>query len=220
MQGDPEIDEFLNEHLTAELTAVNQYFLDARMLQNWGLPGLAKVFRARSMDEMRDAEELIDRILYFAGHPNLQRLDTVRVGETPKEMIELGLRLEIDAIERLRRGVALAVEKGDIGTREMLAHMLSEEEEEHADYFESQLEAIEHVGLQRLGREPTREELAAEVDLPTARLDELDQLGVRPASLDAPVGEHGSTTSLGDLVEDPDAADAPMQEASLGMLRR
>ena len=147
MQGDPEIDEFLNEHLTAELTAVNQYFLNAKMLQNWGLPGLAALFRERSLEEMRDAEELIDRILYFAGHPNLQRLDTIRIGETPKEMIELGLQLEIDAIDRLRRGVELAVEKGDIGTREMLASMLAEEEE-HADYFESQLDAIEHVGLQ------------------------------------------------------------------------
>lgn len=147
MQGDPKIDEFLNEHLTAELTAVNQYFLNAKMLENWGLPGLARVFRERSLDEMRDAEELIDRILYFEGHPNLQRLDTIRIGETPKEMIELGLQLETDAIARLRRGVALAVEKGDIGTREMLAGMLAEEEE-HADYFESQLDAIEHVGLQ------------------------------------------------------------------------
>lgn len=147
MQGDAEIRDFLNEHLTAELTAVNQYFLDAKMLESWGLPGLATVFRERSMDEMRDAEELIDRILYLDGHPNLQRLETVRTGESPREMIELALQLETDAIARLRRGVELAVGKGDIGSREMLARMLSEEEE-HADYFESQLEAIKHVGVE------------------------------------------------------------------------
>ncbi len=147
MQGAPEIIEFLNEHLTAELTAINQYFLNAKMLEDWGLPGLAKLFRDRSFEEMRDAEELMDRILYFDGHPNLQRLETIRVGETPLEMIELGLELEKAAIERLQRGVELTVEKGDTGTREMLAEMLAEEEG-HADYFESQLDAIEHVGLQ------------------------------------------------------------------------
>ncbi len=147
MIGDEEILEFLNEHLTLELTAVNQYFLSAKMLEDWGLPGLAELFRGRSMEEMVDAEELMDRILYLEGHPNLQRLNTVRVGEDPVEMIELGLELEEDAVERLQRGVALAVEKGDIGTREMLAEMVAEEEE-HADYFRTQLDVIERVGLQ------------------------------------------------------------------------
>ena len=147
MQGDADIVEFLNEHLTAELTIINQYFLNSRMLHNWGLPGLAKLFHDRSMDEMNDSVELIDRILYFEGHPNLQRLDTVRIGETPREMIELALQCEKEAIERLQRGVELAVEKRDAGTRGMLETMLREEEE-HADDFESQLEAIEMVGLQ------------------------------------------------------------------------
>lgn len=147
MQGDDEVLELLNEHLTAELTGINQYFLDAKMLENWGLPGLAKLFRDRSFEEMRDAEELMDRILYLDGHPNLQRLDSVRVGETPVEMIELGLEFEKSAIERLKRGIELAVSKGDHGTREMLAEMLLEEEE-HADYFESQLHSIELVGVQ------------------------------------------------------------------------
>jgi bacterioferritin len=146
MQGDDDVIEFLNEHLTAELTAINQYFLDAKMLENWGLPGLASWFRERSFDEMRDAEELIDRILYFEGHPNLQRLDSVRVGESPREMIDLGLELEREAIDRLRRGIELAVARSDHGTRELLAKMLTEEEE-HADAFESQLEAIRLVGL-------------------------------------------------------------------------
>lgn len=147
MQGDADIVEFLNEHLTAELTIINQYFLNSRMLENWGLPGLAKVFRDRSMDEMNDSVELIDRILYYEGHPNLQRLDTVRIGESPLEMITLALECEKEAIERLQRGVELAVEKHDAGTREILAGMLREEEE-HADGFESQLEAIERVGIQ------------------------------------------------------------------------
>ncbi|MBW3665493.1 MAG: bacterioferritin [Actinobacteria bacterium] len=147
MQGDSDVVELLNEVLTAELTAVNQYFLNAKMLEGWGLPGLATVFRDRSMDEMRDAEELIDRILYLEGHPNLQRLDALRSGESPKEMIELGLQVETEAIDRLRRGVELALDKGDIGTREMLAGMLTDEEE-HANYLESQLDAIELVGLQ------------------------------------------------------------------------
>lgn len=147
MQGDDEVLELLNEHLTAELTGINQYFLDAKVLEDWGLPGLAKLFRDRSFEEMRDAEELMERILYLDGHPNLQRLDTIRIGETPVEMIELGLAFEKTAIERLQRGIELAVSKGDHGTREMLAEML-QEEEEHADYFESQLRAIELVGVE------------------------------------------------------------------------
>lgn len=147
MQGDADIVEFLNEHLTAELTIINQYFLNSRMLHNWGLPGLAKLFHDRSMDEMNDSVELIDRILYFEGHPNLQRLDTVRVGETPQEMIELALECEQEAIERLQRGVELAVEKRDAGTRGVLEQMLREEEE-HADGFEAQLEAIRLMGIE------------------------------------------------------------------------
>ena len=147
MQGDDEIIEFLNDHLTLELTAINQYFLNTKMLDDWGLPGLAKLFRDRSFEEMVDAEELMDRILYLDGHPNLQRLNTVRVGEDPMEMIQLGLELEQGAIENLHRGVALAVDKGDVGTREMLAEMVREEEE-HADYFETQLSVIDRVGLE------------------------------------------------------------------------
>ncbi len=147
MQGDNDVIDFLNEHLTGELTIINQYFLNSRMLENWGLPGLARLFHDRSMEEMKDSVELIDRILYFDGHPNLQRLDTVRIGETPLEMIELALECEREAIERLQRGVELAVDKRDTGTRELLAGMLREEEE-HADYFESQLDAIGHVGLE------------------------------------------------------------------------
>ena len=147
MQGDAEIVEFLNEHLTAELTIINQYFLNSRMLHNWGLPGLATRFHDLSIAEMNDSVELIDRVLYFSGHPNLQRLDTVRIGETPKEMIELALECELEAIERLQRGVELAVGAHDAGTRGMLEQMLRDEEE-HADEFESMLEVIGMVGIE------------------------------------------------------------------------
>ncbi|MDP9021224.1 MAG: bacterioferritin [Actinomycetota bacterium] len=146
MQGDERVIDFLNEHLTAELTIISQYFLNAKMLENWGLPGLAKVFRDISFEEMRDAENLIDRILYLEGHPNLQRLDTIRVGEDPREQIELALDCERGAIQRLRSGVELCVEVGDHGTRELVAEMLTEEEA-HTDFLESQLDVIDRVGL-------------------------------------------------------------------------
>lgn len=146
MAGD-EMLEFLNEHLTAELTGINQYFLNAKMLENWGLPGLAKLFRDRSYEEMRDAESLMERILYLDGHPNLQRLDNLRVGEAPIEMLELGLEFEREAIARLQRGIDLAGRGSDHGTRTLLEGMLREEEG-HADYYEAQLSAIERVGEQ------------------------------------------------------------------------
>jgi bacterioferritin len=147
MQGDADVIEFLNEHLTLELTAINQYFLNGKLLENWGLPGLAKLFRDLSLDEMKDTEELIDRILYLEGHPNLQRLNTVQVGEDPVEMIELAVDVEKGAIATLVRGIELAVDKSDWGTRELLAKMLTEEEE-HLDYFESQLDVISRVGVE------------------------------------------------------------------------
>jgi len=145
MQGDDEVIELLNEVLTAELTAVNQYFLDARMLQNWGYERLGSKFYEESIDEMKDADHLIERILYFDGMPNLQRLGTIRVGETAPEKLTVALDLEKEAIERLNRGIALCTEKGDNGTRELLEGIL-EGEEEHADWLESQLELIRQVG--------------------------------------------------------------------------
>lgn len=147
MRGNERVIEFLNDHLTAELTIINQYFLNAKMLENWGLRGLAKVFRDLSLEEMEDAEKIIDRILYLEGHPNLQRMGTVRIGEDPKEQIEVALDCEKAAIERLRGGVELCVEVGDWGTREIAADMLAEEEE-HADFFESQLDVITRVGIE------------------------------------------------------------------------
>jgi bacterioferritin len=156
VQGDPEILEFLNEVLTAELTAVNQYFLHAKMCSNWGYEHLAEKIRSESMDEMRDADALIERILYFDGHPNLQRLGTIRVGETVDEQLRLDLELERAAIERYNRGIELAVSKSDNGTRHLLEEQL-EGEESHADWLETQLSLIEQVGLENYLSEQIRD---------------------------------------------------------------
>ena len=145
MQGDPQIIDLLNEVLTAELTAVNQYFLDAKMYDNWGYERLAERFRSESIDEMKDADHLIERLLYLEGHPNLQRLGTIRTGESPVEKLSLALTLEQDAIARLNPGIALCVERGDNGSRDLLAGIL-EGEEDHADWLEGQLSLVEQLG--------------------------------------------------------------------------
>ena len=145
MQGNEDVIELLNDVLTAELTAVNQYFVDAKMLDNWGLTKLGGHFREDSIDEMKDADELIERILYLDGVPNLQRLGSVRVGETAVEKLELALDLEKAAIQRLNDGVARCTAAGDNGSRELLEKILAGEEE-HADWLETQLEAIRQVG--------------------------------------------------------------------------
>jgi len=145
LQGDPRILELLNQHLTFELTAVNQYFLNSRMCANWGYARLAKRHREIAMEEMRDTEELIDRILYLDGHPNLQRLGTVRVGENPVEQIRLAVELERTAVRNLDEYVGVCVEVGDQGTREFLAAMIAEEEH-HVDWWETQLTTLEQLG--------------------------------------------------------------------------
>ncbi len=145
MQGNEAVLEFLNDVLTAELTAINQYFVDAKMMANWGYQRLAAKVRADSIDEMGDAEKLIDRILYLDGVPNLQRLGSVRVGETVPEKLALALQVETEAIDRLNKGIALCVEVGDNGSREVAETILAGEEE-HADWLETQLELIRQVG--------------------------------------------------------------------------
>lgn len=145
MQARPEIIELLNEVLTAELTAINQYFAHAKMQENWGYLRLAEHTRAESIDEMKHAESVIERILYFDGTPNLQRLGAVRVGETVPEQFRLDLAVEHEALERFNRGIALARDTGDNGTRELLARMLVEEEH-HIGYLETQLALIESLG--------------------------------------------------------------------------
>ena len=145
MQGNPAVIELLNDVLTAELTAVNQYFVDAKMCANWGYERMAGKFREDSIDEMKDAESLIDRILYLDGVPNMQRLGTVRVGETVPEKLTLALVVEKEAIDRLNAGIAKCVEVGDNGSRELLEGILTGEED-HADWLEAQLELISQVG--------------------------------------------------------------------------
>jgi bacterioferritin len=145
MNGDPEIIELLNEVLTAELTAINQYFIHAKMQENWGYARLAEHTRDESIDEMKHADTVIERILYFEGVPNMQRMNPVRVGETVTEQFQLDLAVEHEAIERFNRGIELAVAKSDNGTRELLESMLVSEEE-HADWLETQLGLITHLG--------------------------------------------------------------------------
>jgi bacterioferritin len=148
VQGNPEVVSLLNEILTAELTAINQYFLDAKMMSNWGFERLGERFHQDSIEEMKDADALIERILYFDGMPNLQRLNAIRIGETAVEKIQLALEVEREAIERLNRGIALAVTHADNGTRELLEDMLTGEEEQ-ANWLETQLAAINTIGAER-----------------------------------------------------------------------
>ena len=145
MSGSARVIELLNEVLTAELTAVNQYFIHAKMCDNWGYERLGKHNREESIGEMKDADELIERILYLEGVPNLQRLGTVMVGETVPEQLNLDLQNERDAIDRLNRGIALCVEEGDNGSRDLLEDIL-EGEEAHADWLESQLHLVAELG--------------------------------------------------------------------------
>ena len=148
MQGTPEVLEVLNEVLTAELTAINQYFAHAKMCENWGYQKLAKKKREESMEEMRDAEAIIDRILYFDGVPNMQRLGPISLGEDPVEQHRADLVLEKAAVDRLNRGIALCRDKADNGTREILEGILKGEEEA-VDWLEGQLHIVEEIGKEK-----------------------------------------------------------------------
>jgi bacterioferritin len=145
VRRDNDIVELLNDVLTAELTAVNQYFVDSKMFDNWGYERLAEKFREESISEMKDADDLIGRILFLEGVPNLQRLGTLRVGETAREKFDAALAVEYEAIDRLNAGIARCVAAGDNGTRELLEHVL-EGEEEFTDWLETQVELIRQVG--------------------------------------------------------------------------
>ena len=146
VQGNDRILEILNDVLTAELTAVNQYFLHGKMCEHWGYRRLGAYIKHESIDEMRHAEQITDRILFFDGIPNFQRYFALHIGETVPEQFASDLQVEYTAIARLNAGIAVAVELGDIGTRELLAGILVAEEE-HADWLETQLETIEQIGL-------------------------------------------------------------------------
>lgn len=156
MQGSPTMLEFLNEALTAELTAINQYFAHSKLCENWGWQRLAAKYREESMEEMRDAEHLMDRILLLDGMPNLQRLGSVRIGETVREQLDVDRELEIDAIERYRRGVELAVAEGDPGTRELLERLVVGEES-HLDWIDTQLTMIDDIGIELYTQAQIRE---------------------------------------------------------------
>ena len=145
MQGDPEIIEALNEVLTAELTAINQYFIHHKMCEGWGYQRLSANKRKESIEEMNDADRLIERILYLDGIPNMQRMNPVRVGEDPIEMHKLDLQVENEAIERLNKAIALCRDKGDNGSRDLLEQILRGEEE-GADWLEGQLHIVEQIG--------------------------------------------------------------------------
>jgi bacterioferritin len=145
MKGDPRVIEILNEVLTAELTAINQYFIHYKMLDNWGYGRLARVKRKESIEEMKHADDVIERILLLEGVPNMQRLSSVKVGENPVEMHELDLALEKAAVDRLNRGVAVATQAADNGTRALFEALLTEDERA-VDWLEAHLNLVQEVG--------------------------------------------------------------------------
>ncbi|HVY26838.1 MAG TPA: bacterioferritin [Polyangiaceae bacterium] len=145
MRGDAEILDVLNEILTSELTAINQYFIHYKMCENWGYKRLAKKKREESIEEMKHADKVIERILYLGGVPNMQRLSPVRVGEEPIEMHKLDLTLELEAVARLNRAIQLCLSKNDGGTRDLVEKILSEEEDA-IDWLEAQLHQLADMG--------------------------------------------------------------------------
>jgi bacterioferritin len=147
MKGNDEVLTLLNNLLTNELTAINQYFIHAKMCQNWGFDRLAHKVREESIDEMRHADQVISRILFLEGVPNLQRLNKLHVGETVKEQLEGDLQLEYTAIAFLNQGIETTRRVGDNASEDMFTKILVSEEE-HADWLETQLELIRQVGEQ------------------------------------------------------------------------
>ena len=147
MQGSERVIDYLNRVLLNELTAINQYFLHSRMLKNWGISGLAKHEYEESVDEMRHADKLIERILFLDGLPNLQDIGKLFVGESTKEILECDLRLEELAIPLVREAIAACEEESDYVSRELLEEIL-EGEEDHVDWLETQLGLIERMGLE------------------------------------------------------------------------
>jgi bacterioferritin len=147
MKGKEEVLELLNQLLTNELTAINQYFVHAKMCENWGYSRLAEKIRAESIDEMRHADQVITRILFLEGVPNLQRYHKLRIGESVREQLESDLQLEYAAIEFLNKGIDAARRSNDNASEDMMTKILVSEEE-HTDWIESQLELMRQVGDQ------------------------------------------------------------------------
>ncbi|MEO1405440.1 MAG: bacterioferritin [Pseudomonadota bacterium] len=147
MKGNPEIIALLNDALKKELTAINQYFLHARMLKDWGVTKLGEKEYKESIEEMEHADWLIERILFLGGLPNLQKLDKLKIGENVKEIIEADLALEMDGHKGYTAAVAKSEELKDFVSRDLFAKIL-QSEEEHIDYLETQLELIEQMGIE------------------------------------------------------------------------
>ncbi len=145
MRGDERVIEFLNEQLSAELTAINQYFLHSKMQDNFGWTKLAAHTRAESIEEMTHAEVLTDRILFLEGLPNFQRLFPLKIGQTPKQMFEADMTIEVAAIDRLRRGAEYMRSVSDITSAKLFETILADEEH-HVDYLETQLALLEQLG--------------------------------------------------------------------------
>lgn len=148
MKGHPEVIKALGDILAAELSAINQYFLHAKMCEHWGYGKLAAKKREESIEEMRDASALMDRILFLDGIPNMQRMDPVKVGEDPIEQHRVDLAIELAAVERLNIAIELCRAKGDGGTRELLERILKGEESS-VDWLESQLHVVDDIGKER-----------------------------------------------------------------------
>jgi bacterioferritin len=148
MLRDPKVIEHLNTQLTNELTAINQYFLHARTLDHWGVTKLGKQEYAESIEEMKHADELIQRILFLDGLPNVQRMNQIAVGETVEEILQADMRLEDKALDDLRTGIAYCESVRDFVSRDLLLHIL-ENEEEHVDFLDRQFDLIKQIGIER-----------------------------------------------------------------------
>ena len=147
MKGNDEVIQVLQDVLCAELTAVNQYFVHARMCENWGYRSLAAYVRKEAIEEMQHAQKVIDRILYFDGAPNMQKYLKINVGKTVPEQFQFDLEVEYQAVPRLNKGIEVARGQGDNGTRALLEEIL-EDEEEHVDWLEAQLHMIKEIGVE------------------------------------------------------------------------
>jgi bacterioferritin len=146
MKGNASVIDALNEVLTAELTGINQYFVHGRMCENWGYKRLWEKLREESIDEMKHADKLIERVLYLEGIPNLQRLGKINIGENVPEQLKSDLALEKDAVDRLNRTIELCRSVGDHGSRHLLEDMLVSEED-HLNWIEAQIGLIEQLGV-------------------------------------------------------------------------
>ena len=147
MKGDPKVLDFLQQVLKAELTAINQYFLHAEMMENWGYGWLAKYTRKESIEEMQHAEKVLERMLYLDGSPNMSELFPLRIGQNVREQMQNDLALECEAVPRLNRAVNAAVEAGDNGSRDLFESILKDEEH-HIDWLEAQLHMIQEMGYE------------------------------------------------------------------------